>query len=36
MIITTIVTKNNSIKELVQGTHNDGQHQNNAHQKPVL
>ena len=31
MIITAIIMKYNSIKKLINGTHNDTQHQNNAH-----
>ena len=33
IIVTTIMMKQNSVKELVKGTHNDRQHQNNAHSK---
>ena len=35
-IMMKIMTKYNSIKEIVTGAHNDTQHQNNAHPKTVL
>ena len=32
----TIMMKYNFVKELVKGTHDDTQHKNNVHPKPVL